>query len=189
MPGSCRGFAATDSDLRHSYPTVRSARGRVPSGRRCATLRGVNHRTIRLSVPGRAVRVVGTLLVGALLVAGTGWGQDDWFPVGPFRMFATVERPAAPVVDTRVEAVDATGRRFALTEDDTGFRRAEVEGQLGRFEGDPALLGALAAAYEARHPGAPEIVGVRVIQRWYELRAGVPTGRYLETTPVRWGAP
>ncbi len=149
----------------------------------------MNHRTIRLSAPGRAVRVAGTVLVAALLLAGTAWGGDDWFPVGPFRMFATVERPDAPVVDTRVEAVDATGRRFVLTEDGTGFRRAEVEGQLGRFEADPALLGGLAAAYAARHPAAPRIVGVRVVQRWYELRVGVPSGRYRETTPVRWGTP
>ncbi len=129
-----------------------------------------------------------TVLVGVLLLAGTLFGQDDAFPFGPFRMYASAEDLDAPVLDTRVEAVDVTGRRFVLTEADTGIRRAEVEGQLGRFAAHPALLAALASAYAARHPGAPPIVRVQVIQRWHQRRGGLPTGTYHDSVAVTWDA-
>lgn len=121
-----------------------------------------------------------------LLVAGTVAGQDDDFPFGPFRMFSTTDRLDAPVADTRLEAVDATGNRVRLSDRDTGLRRAEIEGQLDRISARPALLAAVASGYAARHPGAPPLVEVDVIVRWYELRAGRPTGSFRDETVVSW---
>jgi hypothetical protein len=132
------------------------------------------------------VRLVATLIGVALLLAGTVVGTDDDFPFGPFRMYATTDRLDAPVADTRVEAVDATGAHLVLTENDTGIRRAEIEGQLPRFVADPAQLATVAAAYAQRHPGARSLTEVSVVIRWHELRRGRPTGGYHDETKVTW---
>jgi hypothetical protein len=140
----------------------------------------------RLGRTGRRVRVLVALAGIALLLAGTLVGQDDDFPFGPFRMYATADRLNAPVQDTRLDAVDATGRRFALSDGATGFRRAELEGQLPRIEKEPARLSALATAYADRHRGSPPLVEIDVVIRWHQLRDGVPTGRYTEQTVAVW---
>ncbi len=91
-----------------------------------------------LSRRGRRVRIVVTLLVAGVLLFGTLWGQDDLFPFGPFRMYASADKLNAPVADTRFELVDTTGAIVELTQYNTGIRRAEIEGQLSRFKSDPA---------------------------------------------------
>ncbi|GAA3517042.1 hypothetical protein [Actinocatenispora rupis] len=143
---------------------------------------------LRLGRTGRWVRIAVTVLGAALLLAGTLVGQDDDFPFGPFRMYATADRLDEPVTDTRLSAVDASGRRFALTDDATGFRRAEVEGQLPRFEKHPELLSGLATAYARRQPGRPRLVRIDVVVRLIELRDGRPTGKYTQRTVVSWSA-
>ncbi len=137
---------------------------------------------------GRRVRLAVTAATAALLLAGTAIGDDDHFPFGPFRMYATTSRPDSPVADTRVEAIDATGARVRLTQQNTGIRRAEIEGQLDRFAGDPALLRAVAQAYAARNPAAPPLVRVAIVVRWHELRGGRPTGAYRDEVRVVWEA-
>jgi len=138
---------------------------------------------------GRGVRVGLTLLVGALVLAGTLWGQDDHFPFGPFRMYAGSNPPNDPAPDTRVEGVDATGAVIGLGEASTGIRRAEIEGQQGRYADDPTLLRQVADAYAERHPGAPTLVEVRIVVRWHGVRNGRPTGTSVDETVVRWRAP
>ncbi|WP_346536675.1 hypothetical protein [Micromonospora sp. DPT] len=139
-----------------------------------------------LTPRGRAVRLGATALGLALLLAGTLWGVDDHFPFGPFRMYSTSEPPNAPAPDTRVEGVDRTGAVIALGQDATGIRRAEIEGQQDRYAADPALLRQVADAYAERHPGAPELVEVRIVIRWYGIHQGRPTGRWTDETTVRW---
>jgi hypothetical protein len=134
------------------------------------------------------VRVAVTLLGAALLLAGTLLGGDDDFPFGPFRMFSTTDQLDAPVADTRVEGVAADGTPIELTEHGTGIRRAEIEGQLDRFVADPALLGTVAQAYAARHPGAPPLVRIAIVIRWHELRHGRPTGAFRDEPKVVWYA-
>src|SRR5918993_875082 len=63
-----------------------------------------------LSPVGRMVRVVVTVIAGALLLAGTVWGTDDHFPFGPFSMYAGVNPPNEPAPDTRVEGVEPDDR-------------------------------------------------------------------------------
>ena len=141
-----------------------------------------------LTTRGRAIRVLLTLLGGALLLAGTLWGSDDHFPFGPFRMYAAVNPPNDLVPVTRVEGVDSTGAVVALTEGNTGIRRAEIEGQQKRYATDPALLQEVADAYAKRNPAAPELVEVRIVIRSYVIRDSRPTGSYSEKTVVRWRA-
>nr|WP_205862395.1 hypothetical protein [Planosporangium thailandense] len=126
-------------------------------------------------------------MIGAvLLLAGTIAGTDDDFPFGPFSMYASAQRLDAPVADTRIEAVDTGGRRWILTQTDTGIRRAEIEGQLDHFTARPATLSALASAYERRHPGAPALTTIEIVVRWHEVRGGHPTGRYNDQTRAVW---
>lgn len=95
-------------------------------------------------------------VVLALVLAGTLWGQDDDFPVGPFRMYATAARPTGNVRTAELWGVRADGSRVLLQAHDVGLRRAELEGQLPRFRKDPSLLGALAR---------PELVEIRLEER------------------------
>lgn len=141
-----------------------------------------------LTPRGRAVRLGATALGLTLLLVGTLWGFDDHFPFGPFRMYSTSEPPNAPAPDTRVEGVDRTGTLVALGQDATGIRRAEIEGQQDRYAADPTLLRQVADAYAERHPGAPELVEVRIVIRWYGIHQGRPTGRWTDETTVRWQA-
>ncbi|HEU4423109.1 MAG TPA: hypothetical protein VFR67_11305 [Pilimelia sp.] len=142
-----------------------------------------------LTAPGRATRVLVTLIGGLLLLAGTVWGSDDHFPFGPFRMYAGVNPPDEPAPDTLVEAVDSTGAVVALTERNTGIRRAEIEGQQERYSADPELLREIADAYAERNPGASELVEVRIVIRYWGIKDSRPTGGYTDETLVRWRAP
>ena len=137
---------------------------------------------------GRAVRLTATVIGFALLLIGTVRGTDDDFPFGPFRMYSTSDPPDAPAPDTRVEGVDRTGAVVDLGQAATGIRRAEIEGQQGRYAADPALLRQVADAYAQRHPGAPALVEVRIVVRWYDIQGGRPTGRWTDETAVRWQA-
>lgn len=139
-----------------------------------------------LSAAGRRVRLGLTLLLAVLTLAGTFVGQDDDFPFGPFRMYSTRDDPNGTVVSTRVEAVDASGRVRTVDESATGLRRAEVEGQVGRFRADPDLLAALSRAHARLHPDEPALVEVRVVEQVYELRDSRPTGEESERVVARW---
>lgn len=127
-----------------------------------------------------------TLVAAALLVAGTVWGEDDHFPFGPFKMYASAVDPDAPVIDTRVEAVDLAGGTVLITPGNTGIRRAEFEGQLGRFAGDPGLLAAVVDGYARRNPEAPALREVRVVSRWHEIRDFRPTGVWRDEVVAAW---
>jgi hypothetical protein len=142
----------------------------------------------RLSAGGKRIRLGLTTAALAALLLGTVIGQDDAFPFGPFRMYSTTDDLNAPVASTRVEAVNSAGRRFALTDEMTGMRRAEIEGQLGRFRADPRLLAALATGYARRHGQAPRLVLIEVITRHFALRNGRPTGSWADQVDASWSA-
>jgi hypothetical protein len=139
-----------------------------------------------LSAPERAIRVIITLVAGGLLLAGTLWGEDDHFPFGPFKMYASAADPDAPTIDTRLEATDVNGETVLLTERNTGIRRAEIEGQMGRFRRDPELLQVAHDAYRQRNPHAPALVEIRVVVRWHEVRNFRPTGTWTEEVVAAW---
>jgi len=137
---------------------------------------------------GRLARLVTTGACLALLLAGTVAGTDDHFPFGPFRMFATTNRWDEPISVAQTELLDAAGSRIVLTEDNSGVRRAEIEGQLDRFRADPALLAGVAAAYRAHNPSAPRPVEVTVLLRHHELGRRGPTGRVRNEVVATWRA-
>jgi hypothetical protein len=102
------------------------------------------------------LRLAVAAIVTALVLAGTVWGQDDDFPAGPFRMYATAAKATGTVRTAELWGVRADGTRRQLQASDVGLRRAELEGQLPRFRKDPSLLGALAQ---------PQYVEVRLEER------------------------
>ena len=85
-------------------------------------------------------------------------GTDDWFPLGPFRMFTNRAGSNGIVRVVTLEAVDAGGTERRVHGGDVGLRHAELEGQLHRFAADPSLLEAVAAAYASVHPDRPPLV-------------------------------
>lgn len=141
-----------------------------------------------LTSRGRAARVLVTFVGGAVLLAGTLWGQDDHFPFGPFRMYSTAPGPDDDAPDTRLEGVDTTGTVILLTERNSGIRRAEIEGQQQRYADDPTLLREIAEAYEAHNPTAPELSEVRIVIRWHGVEDSRPTGGHSDETVVSWRA-
>jgi len=143
----------------------------------------------QLSVRGRRIRVVATLIVGALLLAGTLWGTDDDFPFGPFRMYSTAPDPNGDARDTRVEGVDTDGRTVAITEGNSGIRRAEIEGQQQAYVDDPSRLGRVAAAYEEHSPGASPLRSVRIVVRWHSIEDARPTGQSYDEIVAEWTRP
>ena len=139
-----------------------------------------------LTTRGRLIRLVVTVVAVGLLLAGTFWGEDDHFPFGPFKMYASAVDPDAPTIDTRLEATDAAGATVLLTERNTGIRRAEVEGQIDRFRAEPELLQVAADAYARRNPDAPPLAEVRIVIRWHEVRDFTPTGEWEEEVVATW---
>ncbi|HEY9473828.1 MAG TPA: hypothetical protein VIS06_08250 [Mycobacteriales bacterium] len=136
----------------------------------------------------RVWRLTATGLGLALVFTGTVWGQDSDFPFGPFRMYSTRDSPDAPVVTTQIEATTVSGRHLTISGPQTGLRRAEVEGQLGRFVADPALLGSLAVAYQRHHPDDP-LVRIEIVRHDYPLRQGQATGVERTTVLASWSRP
>lgn len=139
-----------------------------------------------LGRPGRALRIVATWLGIILIVAGTAYGEDDHFPFGPFRMYATADPGDRPVRSTRVEGYYADGTVVRLSNGSTGMRRAEIEGQLTRFKKHPELIGELAKAYKNRNPDRPEIVRIEIIQRLIYLKNNEPTGISEDMVYANW---
>jgi hypothetical protein len=141
-----------------------------------------------LSPRGRRLRLLATIVAGMTLVVGTFWGSDDDFPFGPFKMYSHTNSPDGIVGSNRVEAIDVTGRRFKLSDAATGLRRAEIEGQIPRFEADPELLATVAEAYATRHPDAPALVRIEIVRRRYRIEDHQPTGEVDERVVVTWEA-
>jgi hypothetical protein len=137
-----------------------------------------------LSPGGRRARLAVTLAVLALVLAGTLWGTDASFPFGPFKMYSTRADANAPVVSTRVVGLTDAGEEVRLSGGEVGLRRAEFEGQLPRMVDDPTLLVTLAETYTRRHPDAPSLVEVQVVQRHFELADGLPTGEWTDRVLV-----
>ena len=81
---------------------------------------------------------------------------------------STTDSWTAPINVARAEVVDANGRTVELTPDNSGVRRAEIEGQLDRFRAEPGRLASLAEAYRTHNPQAPHVTAVRVLLRHNE---------------------
>jgi hypothetical protein len=142
-----------------------------------------------ISTRGRWIRVAATLICGVLLLGGTLYGADDDFPFGPFRMYATGPDPNGDSKDTRVEATDVNGKVVAITEGNSGIRRAEIEGQEGAYVATPSRLSEIAAAYAQHTPDAAPLTSVRIVVRWEGIKHARPTGKYRDEIIASWTRP
>nr|BFE63520.1 hypothetical protein GCM10020063_080460 [Dactylosporangium thailandense] len=140
----------------------------------------------RLNVRGRVLRIVATLVFGALTLAGTFWGDDTAFPFAPFQMFAIADKPNEPVLVLRTDGIDVTGRRLELDERNAGVRRAEIEAQIERFKADPSLLSSIRESYSARNPGKPPLAEVDIVEVRHHLHNAQPTGEITEVVLARY---
>lgn len=137
-----------------------------------------------MTAAGRRVRVAATAVVLALVLAGSLWGADDDFPVGPFRMFAHSGKANGVVsVPQLVGVVD--GRTFRIPPESVNIRRAEIEGQINRFR-EPTLLESLGRTYLR---SGRELDELRLVLRRRRIvdgrRVGEPTSRVV----ARWKVP
>lgn len=124
-----------------------------------------------------------------LLLGGTFFGSDSDFPFGPFRMYSTRNAPDGEVSSLRLEAVDASQQRIAVTAGSVGLRRAELEGSLPRMKSDPALMKTIVIRYEKNNPDQPKIIELDVIVRKTQLKNGLETKSYKDEVVAKWTKP
>jgi hypothetical protein len=157
-----------------------------------------NDDVIRVSPAGRGWRLLLCLVLTSLFLAGTVVGQDDWWPFGPWRMFANATPPSGSVISLRVEVqvdgdrADPAGPGWQiapLTPSAVGLNRAEVEGRIPQMTAHPAMLGTLAASHARLRPKAPPWRAVRVVRNEVLLTDGVPNGATRDTVLAQWTAP
>lgn len=114
------------------------------------------------------------MILLAAVVAGTFWGSDDHFPFGPFRMYSVANKTDGAIRVPALEATTISGLRMEMDFEETGLRRAEVEGQMDRLLDDPSLLRHLATSYERLHEDADPLSELRLIEEVNYLRDGEP---------------
>jgi hypothetical protein len=131
---------------------------------------------------GRRGRMAGVLIVLALLLAGTFWGDDDNFPFGPFRMYSTKQELDGEVRATAVEGLTPDEGWIELPFEAFGLRRADVEGQLDRFARSPTeILAAMAVAYDRLNPDEGRFLAFRLREHTFDLENGLEAGETVAT--------
>jgi hypothetical protein len=139
-----------------------------------------------LTVRGRLARVAATVLVVVLTLGGTFFGNDDEFPLGPFRMYSTRTEPTGSVNVVALRGrVEGRADELELSMASFGLRRAEVEGQLARIDRDPSLLAELVRAREAVRDDLPRLTELRLVNVQYVLEDGRRAG-YRERILAEW---
>ncbi len=143
----------------------------------------------RVSGRGLLWRAV-ALAVGTLLIVnGSVYGNDTHWPFASMGQFAFRVGDNDVIRSTFLAAVDEDGnlQRVALSHNNIGIARAEVEGQQRNFILQPELLDTLAGNYARRHPGAPALTQLWLCQDVTQLYKGRETGTSIETM-VGWPA-
>jgi hypothetical protein len=130
-----------------------------------------------------AVLGIGLLLNGSLRMS------DDVWPFGPLSQYAFSPPRDATIVITRVEGLLSDGRRIdlPLRVGAAGISRAEIEARIPQITADPALLRSVVDGWTRRHPGAPPLVQVWLVQdetRLVDGRKGPTRLVELTTWPV-----
>jgi hypothetical protein len=115
------------------------------------------------------------LVAGALLVAGTVVGSDDWFPFAPMRQYAYAVDPNGGVSTHRVEGIGVDGEPVRIPWDAIDLRPAELEGRLR----DPATrienLAVVLETFRTNAPDAPPTIGIRYLRKRTQLVDYRPT--------------
>jgi hypothetical protein len=132
---------------------------------------------------GRRARLIAGVLVFGLLLLGTVAGDDEHFPFGPFRMYASTEALDGTTAWYVLVGTIGDGARAEITFEEVGLRRAELEGRIDDFVREPALLADVAATYSR---GRAELVGLEVVRRTQPMRGGAPEGDPVDELVVSW---
>jgi len=128
-----------------------------------------------------AVSVVGI----GLLFNGSLRMEDDVWPFGPLSQYAFSPARDSTVAITRVEGLLADGRRIdlPLRVEESGISRAEIEARIPTITRDPALLRAVSDGWSERHPTAPALRQVWLVQDTMRLGdAGAGPKNLVEIT-------
>ena len=113
-------------------------------------------------------------MVLAALLAGTFWGDDDHFPLGPFRMYSISNKVDGEIATVSFLATTTSGRTLEVRPERFGLRPAEIEGHLPRLVENPEVLEGLVDAYERLNQDAEDIVVLRLIHEVRVLENGRP---------------
>jgi hypothetical protein len=145
--------------------------------------------TLRLRPWARSWRLLLLLALAALFAAGTAVGTDNWWPFGPWRMFATSTAPSGSVVALKIEVQADGGSTWLpadLTPTSVGLNRAEIEGRVPQMTANPSILGTLITSHAQLRPHEPAWQAIRVVRSEVLLAHGAPTGKTRDTTLVAW---
>lgn len=127
---------------------------------------------------------------GALFLAGSLVGQDDWWPFSPWRMYSTSQAPTGAVVSMSLEVRvgDGPWRETALSPQSLGLNRAEIEGRIQQITDRPQLLATLAASHARLRPAEPRWTAVRLVRDEQIIADRRPTGERRRTVLATWPA-
>jgi hypothetical protein len=120
------------------------------------------------------------------LAAGSLFGSDDDFPLGPFHMYSTRTSPDSIARELRVQLVTSSGRVIDVTNAPGAPRRAELEGRIGELQHDLAAVHRLAPLYVA-HVSQP-ITEFRLVWENHPLldgRTAAPYDTVICSVPVQ----
>lgn len=122
------------------------------------------------------------------LVHGTLRDSDDFFPFGSMAQYASAHDLDGTTRSTYIDADTVSGERVRvpLNATGTGIGRAEVEGQLGKFIEDPALMQVIADAYRDLHPDRDQYTHMYLMRAIYQLRDGYVVGEAERKLLAEW---
>jgi hypothetical protein len=143
--------------------------------------------TGELTSRGRRTRGLIAAAAILLLLYGTFFGSDHDFPFGPLHMYSHFYPATGVVTSTSVQATNANGHIFFVTQGDIGIARGDIEGELPAYEANPSRLGSLASAFHDRHPLASPFVSMRIVQKQWHLKDRAVVG-VSTVTLVTWSA-
>jgi hypothetical protein len=130
-----------------------------------------------------AWRLAALLLGTVLIVRGSVIGNDVEWPFAPMSQFAFRVGQNDQIRATFLQArtTDGEVKLIAISINNLGLARAEIEGQQPRLIREPNLLADLAASYARLHPGQPELAQLWLNERVTVLRNGRATGEHVQT--------
>lgn len=148
--------------------------------------------TARLSRLGTIWRLAATLAALAALAVGQVHDTNDLFPLGSLSQYATPRDMDGTVSSTYLVADLADGEtavHIPLNPAVVGVGRAEVEGQVGRIQDDPSLLGSLGEAYAKLNPGKPALRHLYLQRSTSQLEGGIAVGDPTIERLAEWEMP
>ncbi|MBT0768989.1 hypothetical protein KIH74_08630 [Kineosporia sp. J2-2] len=147
---------------------------------------------LRLGRPARATLTTALLLVAGLFLAGTFYGSDDWWPFGPWRMYATSTAPTTAIAVLTIEARQAgddspgAWRPADLEPPTVGLNRAEIEGRMPAILADPSMLATLIESHSRLRPDDPAWTAIRIRREERLIENGRQTGETRTSIVAQW---